>query len=78
MNFFENILLRIAALFVFLGAAALGVLVAQTPQGIPTETEPIDLGSNTEVIMYIVLPVIFVLLFFGVRALRKNKEESEA
>jgi len=46
----------------------------QIPQGIPNQSQPIDLSSTTEVILYIVLPVLMIIVYLIWRKKRNNKQ----
>ena len=49
-------------------------LPAQIPQGIPNQSQPIDLSSTTEVILYTVLPVLMIIVYLIWRKKRNNKQ----
>jgi Na+/H+ antiporter NhaC len=69
------IFFRLIALIMFWGSNALSELAAQTPQGIPTETEPIDMQDSSDVWLYIIVPAIFIIVFLGLRYFRKTGQE---
>lgn len=54
-------------------------VIGQVPQGIPKDNGPIDLSSTSNVVIYIVLPLMVVVLFViwrvAVKRRRKNEEE---
>ena len=48
--------------------------IAQTPQGLPNpdDNEPLALDNWTNIIFFIVIPLLFVALFVWLRAKRKK------
>jgi len=54
-------------------------VIGQVPQGIPKDNGPINFNSTSNVIIYIVLPLVVVAVFIvwriAVKRRRKNEEE---
>ena len=49
-------------------------IIAQIPQGIPNQSTPIDLTSFTEIVLYIILPVLMIGLYIFWRKKRNEKK----
>ncbi|MBX2965805.1 MAG: hypothetical protein KF845_06645 [Cyclobacteriaceae bacterium] len=47
-------------------------VLVQIPQGIPNQSTPIDLTSTTDILLYIVAPVVMIVLYV---IWRKNKKK---
>jgi hypothetical protein len=47
-------------------------MLTQIPQDIPNQSTPIDLTSPTDVMLYIILPILMIILYLFWRK-RKNK-----
>lgn len=54
-------------------------VIGQVPQGIPKDNGPIDFSSTSNVVIYILLPLVvligFVIWKIAVKRRRKNEEE---
>ncbi|WP_339700005.1 adenylosuccinate synthetase [uncultured Marixanthomonas sp.] len=61
-----------AALMFFISKAE-----AQIPKEVPhpDNNKPLDLSSPADIIIYIVIPVVFIILFFVWRSRRKKKNK---
>ena len=51
-------------------------LLAQVPKDLPVDTEPVDFSSNPwNYLIYIVIPVVFVVFYIWWRKNRSGKDE---
>ena len=53
------------------------LLFAQRPSGIPGDTGTISLESKSDIILYIILPLVIVLLYLVWKRAKKNDNSSE-
>jgi len=49
-------------------------ILLQIPQGIPNQSQPIDLSSATEVTLYIVIPLIMIIVYIFIKKKRNNRQ----
>ena len=52
-------------------------VIGQVPQGIPKNNGPIDFSSTSNIVVYIVLPILVVLIFVFWRMATKKKRQEE-
>jgi heme/copper-type cytochrome/quinol oxidase subunit 2 len=52
-------------------------LIAQTPTHIPREGKPVDFIDTTNIIVFIVLPLVIVILYFLWRKQRAKQKAQE-
>jgi len=52
-------------------------VIGQVPQGIPKDNGPIDFSSTSNIVVYIVLPILVVLIFVFWRMATKKKRQEE-
>lgn len=52
-------------------------VIGQVPQGIPKDNGPIDFSSTSNIIIYIVLPLVTVAIFIFWRMANKKKRKEE-
>lgn len=52
-----------------------GFVFAQKPSGIPSDTGKVELSETSDVVLYIVIPVVVVILYFVWRKRKKNSAE---
>ena len=52
-------------------------VIGQVPQGIPKDNGPIDFSSTSNIIVYIVLPLVTVAIFIFWRMANKKKRKEE-
>ncbi len=53
------------------------VVLAQKPSQVPSDTGPISFESVSDVVLYLVLPVVIVIFYFVWKRKKKKKESSE-
>ena len=60
-------------LLLFFTLAGLNSL-AQTPTGVPQpqDNEPLQLDNPTNIIVYVIIPVLLLLLYFGMKRRKKR------
>jgi uncharacterized BrkB/YihY/UPF0761 family membrane protein len=52
-------------------------VIGQVPQGIPKDNGPIDLSSTSNIIVYVVLPLVVVAIFVIWRIANRRKRREE-
>lgn len=52
-------------------------VIGQVPQGIPKDNGPIDFSSTSNIVVYIVLPLVAVAIFIFWRKANKKKRKEE-
>lgn len=52
-----------------------GLLFAQQPGGIPSDTGTIDMRDTSDLIIYVVIPIALVILYLVWRKRKKNDTE---
>ncbi|RAR46856.1 hypothetical protein [Flavobacterium lacus] len=52
-----------------------GLIFAQKPSGIPSDTGKVDLSETSDVVLYIVIPAVVVILYFIWKKQKKNGSE---
>lgn len=52
-----------------------GLIFAQKPSGIPGDTGKVELEGTSDVVLYIVIPVVVAILYFVWRKRKKNASE---
>jgi hypothetical protein len=63
-------------IFIFLLCASVNSrLVAQIPQDIPHQTEPVDFSSPLNILFYIGVPLLMIVLYIIIRKSRRKKNE---
>ncbi|GGD16007.1 adenylosuccinate synthetase [Flavobacterium orientale] len=53
------------------------LLFAQRPSGIPGDTGTISLSSKSDVIIYIIIPIVIIVLYLVWKRTKKNDNSSE-
>jgi hypothetical protein len=67
------ILTIIGTIWVFLSLTAFASVVAQIPQDIPNQSDPVDFSDPLNIVLYIVLPVLMILVYILWRRSKKNR-----
>ncbi|HLT07635.1 MAG TPA: hypothetical protein VK014_08920 [Cyclobacteriaceae bacterium] len=52
-------------------------VIGQVPQGIPKDNGPIDFSSTSNVIIYVVVPVVLIIAFIFWRLYNRKNEREE-
>lgn len=52
-----------------------GIIFAQKPSGVPGDTGKVELTETSDVVIYIVIPVVIVILYLVWRKRNKSSKE---
>ncbi|MDT0554855.1 hypothetical protein [Patiriisocius hiemis] len=58
--------------FIFFGINSVAQIPSEVPH--PDTNRPIDMDNTTDIIIYIVLPILILLLYFFVKRFKRSKK----
>jgi len=64
----------LTSIFTFMLFYLPGIVWAQVPRDIPSDTGPLEVDSTFDYILYIILPLIVIILFIVYLVNKKKKE----
>ncbi len=74
ISYFQKLTFLVVSFFYTLFSPS---VIGQVPQGIPKDNGPIDFSSTSNIVVYIVLPILVVLIFVFWRMATKKKRQEE-
>lgn len=74
ISYFQKLTFLVVSFFYTLFSPS---VIGQVPQGIPKNNGPIDFSSTSNIVVYIVLPILVVLIFVFWRMATKKKRQEE-